>query len=202
MTDTLQLDLTRPMTGDFDWEERAREIPASYVVKGMFFHRLVERAGSDWNDIQGKLERPPRGGRYVSFSNYPQSDYERLTALVAKKLYRQVGLCEAVRRLAREDFDVLASSTLGRVILSVVGDAHAALLKVPYVYSKVAPGDWVVTAKELDADSVRIEFVPNFGSWEYQVGQLEGIVLAFGKSPSVRVALLPERHLRIDITHN
>jgi uncharacterized protein (TIGR02265 family) len=191
----------QPLTGDFDPEERAREIPPSFVLKGMFFTRLVERAGASWEAIQPTLERPPRGGRYVAFSNYPQSDYERLSASVARKLHRQVGLREAIRRLARDDFDVLASSTMGRVLLSVVGDARAALLKIPYVYSKVAPGDWTVGAQELDETTVRVEFIPNYGSWEYQVGQLEGIVQAFDRAPALRVALLPQRHLRIDVTY-
>jgi hypothetical protein len=43
--------------------------------------------------------------------------------------------------------------------------------------------------------------VPSYGTWEYQVGQLEGIVVAFGGSPSVTVELLPENHLRFDVRH-
>jgi uncharacterized protein (TIGR02265 family) len=191
----------QPLTGDFDAEQRAREIPPSFVLKGMFFARLVERAGPGWHTVQPRLDHAPRGGRYVAFKNYPQSDYERLTAFVAKKLHRQVGLREAIRRLGRDDFDVFASSTLGRVLLAVVGDARTALLKVPYVYSKVAPGDWCVRAEELEPATVRVEFLPNYGSWEYQVGQLEGIVIAFGRTPTLRVSLLPEHHLRIDVTH-
>jgi uncharacterized protein (TIGR02265 family) len=201
MTEELLIRPAHQLTGDFDPEERAREIPPSFVLKGMFFARLVERAGPSWEAIQPTLESPPRGGRYVAFSNYPQSDYERLTAFVARKLHRQVGLREAIRRLGRDDFDVFAISTLGRVVLAVVGDARAALLKIPYVYSKVAPGDWSVRAEELDAGTIRVEFLPNYGSWEYQVGQLEGIVTAFDRAPALRVALLPDHHLRIDVTY-
>jgi uncharacterized protein (TIGR02265 family) len=137
----------------------------------------------------------------VAFADYPQSDYERVAAEVARKLHPAQGLREAVRRLARDDFDVFASSTFGRVLLAVVGDAPTALLKVPYVYSKVAPGEWQIRAEALDGATVRLDFVPNFGTWEYQVGQIEGIVVAFGGSPTLTVELLPEHHLRIDVRH-
>jgi uncharacterized protein (TIGR02265 family) len=193
--------MSEPLEGDYDAERRAHEIPASYVLKGMFFSRLVERLGSGWGSAAQRLSRPPRAGRYLAFSDYPQSDYERLSAEVARKLHPAQGLREAVRRLARDDFDVFAESTFGRVLLAVVGDARSALLKVPYVYSKVAPGDWQVSAEELDGARVRIEFVPNFGSWEYLVGQIEGIVVAFGGSPTLSVELLPGNHLRIDVRH-
>jgi hypothetical protein len=164
----------------------------------MFFHRLVERAGSDWNDIQGTLERP-RGGRYVSFSNYP-SPTTTADGAGRQKLYRQVGLCEAVRRLAREDFDVLASSTLGRVIslwwAMPTPPCSKCLTSIQGRARRL-----VVTAKELGADSVRIEFVPNFAAG-VSGRPARGHRARVRQISSVRVALLPERHLRIDITHN
>lgn len=191
----------QPLVGDYDFEANAKEVPESYVVKGMFFLRLAERVGKDWDRIASTLDRPPRRGRYVAFSDYPQADYERLSVFVARKLHPQSGLREAVRRLARDDFDIFAASTFGRVVLTVVGDARSALHKVPYVYSKVAPGHVSVRAEDLDAHTVRIEFDPNYGSWEYQLGQLEGIVVAFGGRPSVRIHELPDRLLRFDVTY-
>jgi hypothetical protein len=41
-----------------------------------------------------------------------------------------------------------------------------------------------VSAEELDGARVRLEFVPNFDSWEYLVGQVEA-----------------GNHLRIDVRH-
>ena len=190
-----------PLSGDYDAETCAREIPESFVLKGMFFSRLAERAEAWWPEIEGSLQRPPRRGRYVAFSNYPQADYERLSAFVAKKLHPKWGLREAVRRLARDDFDVFAASTFGRVVLAMVGDARSALHKVPYVYEKVAPGHQSIRAEDVDGATVRLEFAPNYGSWEYQVGQLEGIVLAFGGRPAIRVELLPERVVRFDVRY-
>jgi uncharacterized protein (TIGR02265 family) len=197
----IEIRMSEPLDGNYDSEQRAREIPPSFLLKGMFFTRLVERLGPGWDAIAPRLSKPPRGGRYVAFADYPQADYERLSAEVAQKLHPAQGLREAVRRLARDDFDVFAASTLGRVMLAVVGDAASALLKIPFVYSKVAPGDWQVRAEAIDGATVRLDFVPSYGTWEYQVGQLEGIVVAFGGSPSVTVELLPENHLRFDVRH-
>jgi uncharacterized protein (TIGR02265 family) len=202
MTDGAELiRLTEPLAGDYDPEERASEIPTSFVLKGMFFARLVERAGASWDEFQRSLEKPPKRGRYVAFYDYPQADYERLAAHVARKMHPKVGLREATRRLARDDFDVFAASTLGRVMLAVIRDARSALLRVPFVYSKVAPGEWQVRASDLDERTVRIDFVPNYGTWEYQVGQLEGIVLAMGGRPTLRVTHLADQGLRFDVSY-
>jgi len=191
----------QPLAGDFDIEQEARSIPGSNVVKGMFFNRMVELIGSGWDSVKPTLVDPPRGARYVTFRDYPQSDYMRVTGAAAKKRHFNVPLREGIRRLARDDFDVFSASTFGRVILAVVGDARAALHRVPYVYSKLAVGDYDIRVEDLDARTVRIEFAPLYGRWEYTVGQFEGIVLHFGYQPTTRVEELPELRLRFDVEH-
>jgi len=189
------------LAGDFDVEQEARLIPPSYVVKGMFFNRLVELVGTGWDTVKTTLVDPPRAARYVAFRDYPQSDYMRLSGAAARKRHFNVSMREGIRRLARDDFDVFSSSTFGRVILAVVGDARAALHRVPYVYSKLAMGDYDIRVDDLDPRTVRIEFAPLYGRWEYTVGQFEGIVHHFGYQPTTRVEELPELRLRFDIEH-
>lgn len=189
------------LAGDFDIEQEARSIPPSYVVKGMFFKRLVDLVGSDWDTVARSMIDPPRGGRYVPFRDYPQSDYSRLSAVAGRKRYPKVSLREAVRRVARDDFDVFGASTFGRVVLAVVGDARSALHRVPFVYSKLATGDWSITAIDLDGDVVRLEFAPLYGRWEYTLGQLEGIVQHYGSMPTTTVDDLGAHQLRFDVRH-
>lgn len=196
---TVTLTTTQALSGDLDAEAIAREIPKANVVKGMFFNRHVAQLGPDFAKVVAALEAPPRIGRYVPFSDYPQSDYMRVTAAVALKVYPRLGLREAMRRLGRDDFSVFGESTVGKVILAVVGDATTALLKTPAIYMKMAPGDWTVTGEELEGGGVCIEFFPSYGAWEYQLGQLEGVVLKYGVSPTTTVSDLPGPRLRFEV---
>jgi uncharacterized protein (TIGR02265 family) len=189
----------QPLSGDLDAEAIARAIPKSNVVKGMFFARHVTQLGDEFPGVMTRLEGPPRLGRYVPFSDYLQSDYMRVITAVAAKVYPRTGLREAMRRLGRDDFSVFGESTFGRVILAVVGDAKAALLKTPGIYMKMAPGDWTATGEEIDENTVRIEFFPTYGSWEYQLGQLEGVVLKYGVEPTTTISEFPGGRIRYDI---
>lgn len=196
---TLTLSVTQALSGDLDAEAIARRIPKTNVVKGMFFARHVSELGAEFAKVTPQLDAPPRFGRYVPFSDYPQSDYMRVSTAVALKVYPRLGLREAMRRLGRDDFSVFGESTIGKVILAVVGDARAALLKTPGIYMKMAPGDWTVTGEELNETTVRIEFFPAYGAWEYQLGQLEGVVLKYGVSPTTTVMETSGPRVRFDV---
>lgn len=191
---------TQPLSGTLDVEALARGIPRTYVVKGMFFARLLSDVGSDFEKLVPRFDGPPRLGRYVPFSDYPQSDYLRLSAAAAQKVYPSLPLREAMRKMGRRDYSVFAESTMGKVMLTVVGDPKSALLKVPFIYAKMAPGDWTITGEALDATTVRIEFAPVYGTWEYMLGQMEGVVLNYGATPSITVSELPNRKLRFDVS--
>ena len=163
-------------------------MPASYVVKGMFFKQLVERLGPiGWDEVAAALRWAPPGGKYVAFKDYPQRDHFLLACGVARKRYPAYGLREGLRRLARDDMRTFGESTFGGVVLSLVRDARGALLKVPMVYAKVAPGDWDITATDLDGGGVCIEFSEFYGDWAYTLGQLEGVVMHYHQSPEITV---------------
>jgi uncharacterized protein (TIGR02265 family) len=190
---------SQALLGDVDAEYIARAIPKTNIVKGMFFTRHVSQLGADFANVIPSLEAPPRFGKYVPFSDYLQSDYMRVITAVARKSYARLGLREGLRRLGRDDFNVFGESTFGRVILAVVGDAKAAILKTPGIYMKMAPGDWTATGEEIDEHTVRIEFFPTYGSWEYQLGQLEGVVLKYGVEPTTTISELPGPRIRYDM---
>jgi hypothetical protein len=190
------------LVGDYDLEASALAIPSDrgLVVKGMFFHRHVDILGPEWDAVLETLAEPPRGGRYLAFGNYHSGDYVRVSGRAARKRYPGVGAREALRRLAREDFDVFATSTLGRVIMTVVTDARGALHKSPFVYEKLAPGDWRVLVTDLDERTLRMEFTPFYGRWEYTLGQVEGVVLHYRPMSVVRVSELSDR-IRFEVEH-
>lgn len=194
--------LAEPLPGDLDPRERAARMPASFVVKGMFFKELVERLGpAGWQEIAPSLRWAPQEGRYLAFKDYPQHDHLLVTCAVARRRYPAHPLREGLRRLARDDMRTFGDSTLGGVMLSLARDARSALHKVPAVYSKVAPGDWTISATEIDG-GVCIEFTEFHGDWCYQVGQLEGIVMHYGVTPEITVESHGIERVRFEVrTH-
>lgn len=188
--------------GSYDVEAEVRGVPEGYLVKGMFFDRLLLLLGTDFEAVRSKLLKPPERGRYVSFRDYPGGDFVRMVAAAGRKMHPRVGLREAIRRLAGDDFKVFESSMVGKVTLAVVSDARSILKKVPVIYRSLAPGKWNITAEELDPHMVRVEFRPFFGRWEYAVGQFESAILHFGPRSVIHVSELGRGHVRLDVEHS
>jgi uncharacterized protein (TIGR02265 family) len=190
------------LPGDIDVEAQVALISPEFQVKGMFLSPLVQGLPADmWDELCPRLQSPPRGGRYTAFRDYPQADYMRISTTLARHRFPEVGLREAMRRLARQDFDVFSASTFGKVLLAVVRDARGALLKVPLVYDKVAPGGYTVRGGELDDGTVRIEFENYPHDWAYMVGQLEGVVLHYGTDPVTVVREPTPGHVQFDVQY-
>jgi uncharacterized protein (TIGR02265 family) len=190
-----------PLHGALDVRSCVEDIPDSFVLKGMFFTRFVDQLGDDWDAIAPELEDAPQRGRYVAFRDYSQRDFVRIYCRVAAKIFPDHGLREGVRRLARMDFHVFADSTLGKVTIALVRDARTALHRLPFVYSKVAAGDFRMRVEDVAEGLVRVEFSPHYGNWEYQLGQFEGIVLAFGSTPRISVEIADgSRRFDVQIT--
>lgn len=166
-------------------EPLIREMPSSYTVKGMFVAPIANRLGkAEVERLRSTFDAPLRD-RYLAFRDYPQADHSRLMARLAELEYPGHSPAEALRRFARSDMQTFAGSTLGRVIMAVVGDAVSALLKIPTVYEKVAPGTVVVGRQT--PGGVSLEFQPVYGAWAYQLGQVEGIAAHYGARTAVAV---------------
>jgi hypothetical protein len=87
------------------------------------------------------------------------------------------------------------------VVLSAVGDVHKALFTMADVYMKVAPGDWQVSAHEVGPDAVALAWTPSYGSWEYQLGQIEGLVRHYGVDYEIRFSKPAPRTFRYEVHH-
>lgn len=175
-------------------------MPASHVVKGMFFRPLVKELGpAGWEALVPSLRWPPRSGRYVAFKDYPQHDHLLVLGALARERYPRVSLREALRRLAREDVRTFAESTFGGVMLSLVRDARGALHKIPMVYERVARGDWTISTSDGADGTVSLEFERYYGDWSYTLGQLEGVVIHYGGAPQTTVHELGDRRVRFDV---
>ncbi|HEX7663000.1 MAG TPA: DUF2378 family protein [Polyangiaceae bacterium] len=184
---------------DFDAEERFARFPPEFTMKGLFFPRLVLMLGDGWSKLEPTLKQPPRLGKYFPFSDYPQVDYSRLTHAVAKKCFPRLPLREAARRVAQRDFEVFADSTVGGVMLSMLGGVESALLKFPQMFGIVLSGGTLKGAK-IEERLVRLEW-ENFLGWVdcYSIGTVEGIVKHFGHSPHIEVKIPKYGYATYDI---
>jgi uncharacterized protein (TIGR02265 family) len=187
--------------GSYDVEAELRRVPDDYRVKGMFFDRLMLVLAGDFEQLRPRLLEPPERARYVSFRDYPGADFVRLVAAAGRKAHPRVALREAIRRLALDDFKVFASSVVGKVTLAVASDPRAILRKVPFVYRSLAPGCWDITAEDLDPRTVRLDFRPFIGRWEYAVGQFESALLHYRPRSVIHVSELERGHVRFDVEH-
>lgn len=176
-----------------------QEIPRSYTVKGMFCADLAEALGAAFPPLLEKLEQPPRGGRYLTFTDYPQRDHLLLTFALCDKRFPGVDNRQAQRLLARHDVHTLGRSTVGRIMLALAGDATAALMHIPEVYRRVTHGQRV-EASVGEGGEVRLDFIENYGGWEYNLGQVEGIVAHYRRRPTIDVEL-PRQGYQTFIVH-
>jgi uncharacterized protein (TIGR02265 family) len=189
-----------PLYGSLDIDALATSFPPSYTVKGMFVQRYVGLLDTDFAELAPRLTAAPRGGRYVAFKDYPQGDYTRIVAAAAAKVFPTLSLSEAVRRIARDDMETFSTSVFGKVVMTLVGDPLTALRRVPDAWARMAPGP-NIWAEEPDARTIRLTFRRHRGIVEYTLGQLEGVVLAYGRTPSVTVRRLEPKTIAFDVVH-
>lgn len=190
---------SQALTENIPAHEAFKGFPHSLTVKGMFLARMVSELGPAWDAVERDLVAPPRWGKYLPFSDYPMIDQGILAFAAAARRHPRVPLGEAVRRLARDDIQVFLQSTVGRITASVVDGARAALLAVPLGYKHTVKGCWY-EAEALGDRSVRLVLHDLAGAWGYQIGQLEGIVMNWGGTPSTRCTQLDARRREFAIS--
>ncbi len=177
------------LTGGVDAEERFARFPASYVMKGMFLRRMVQVGGARaLAEVGPRLVRRPPLDAYLPFSDYPQVDFSRLAHQVARMRFPGVAVVEAMRRLARDDIATFAESTIGSVMLALVGrDVTTALLKLPDMYAASLRGG-TVGARALDAGVIELTYRSFYGWLDcYPIGHIEGLCAQFGCRPEIEV---------------
>jgi uncharacterized protein (TIGR02265 family) len=178
-----------PLVGHVEAEERFARFPSSYLMKGMFFSRMIDLGGERaYREVEGRLVKRPQLGRYVPFADYPQVDFSRLAHQVAITKFPGVDVVEAMRRLARRDIETFAQSTAGSVMLALVGnDPVTALLKLPDMYRASLKGG-SVKARSTAKDVVELDYVDFYGWLDcYPIGHVEGLVGHFGRRCEIEV---------------
>jgi uncharacterized protein (TIGR02265 family) len=118
----------------------------------------------------------------------------------ALKRFPDLPLSEATRRVARDDFKTFAGSTWGKIALTLVGDPRGALLRMPEAFARAAPGP-ELRVEVCAQRTVRMILVRYRGLVEYMLGQLEGIVMMYERTPTIVVHQADRDLLSFDVDH-
>lgn len=184
------LDVTHrdTLSGDIDIEALIRAVPPKHLIKGAFLAKNASHAGPELEKLQPKLVAPPRGGRYLPFTDYPFVDYLRVTDAAARRKYRTVGGREAHRLLARSVYQTFSETTLGKVVGTLATGPASVMLKYEEVYNRMLVGARVTMRQRADRH-IEAEFINYYSTLEAIVGVFEGMVLTFQGSPQVAVTV-------------
>jgi uncharacterized protein (TIGR02265 family) len=181
--------LDAPLRGTIDPEQRVAQAVKAVTVKGMFLAPHADAIGDRWPEVARKLLNPPRDGRYVPFNDYPLADYYRVVFAGAAQAFPALPLPEACRQASRHHMQAFAASTVGRVMLAMISDAHGALLALPNMFARGSSG--IVVKAQAEGAGVRVE-MQNIGGVQdcSAIGTLEGCVLYYGGKPTLDVDLV------------
>jgi uncharacterized protein (TIGR02265 family) len=182
-----------PLRGDIDIAKAVRLVPPGHTIKGAFLAPNAKALGSDWPRIAPTLLAPPRGGKYLAFSDYPLADHMLLEDHAARRLFPGKPTCEAHRLLARGTMDTFTETTLGRVALALVSDPKTVFFKYGEVFNRMLSGPRT-EVRSTGASSVEVEYWAYYSFREAIYGVLEGIVLVCGRTPRVVVEARGDWH--------
>ncbi|MGZ3418351.1 MAG: DUF2378 family protein [Polyangiales bacterium] len=179
-------------------EERFARTPRHYTIRGVFFEPFVRTLGEEWRAVEKELLEPPEDGEYSALGEYPQIDHARLAVAAARKQFPGLSLREGLRRIERGAAAHFAQSTLGKVLTTVVSDPSSAFRTLPTAYAHIQRGGILrVTPRSSGARVEARDFAPWLDC--STIGAFEGMVVLFGKRPSMTVEMLSESDANFEI---
>ncbi len=170
---------------EFDVETRLGALAPHHTVKGMFTAEVVRQLRSDELDrVKKELVAPPRTA-HRAFTDYPVVDHQRLTITLVRRLHPNLSIAEALRRFERSNASRFADTTLGRVMVAMLRDPAAGLLKLPEIGRMVSNVGHIRASRAGD-HAVRLVYTSYSGFLDSAIiGSLEGVVMFFGKQPTI-----------------
>lgn len=187
--DLSQTEFVRPdFFSDIDLEPLLVAVPSEATCKGMFLSDIVEGVRRKLPGREQELLSRVDREKYLAFGDYPLREHVLLTALAAKLLYPNVPSREGARRIGQAVFPAFSESMIGRVIFGVLGNDLDRIFEVaPRAYQRTL-SHGRITADFVGPRHWRYRFDGYFSHLDtFQVGVIEGPILAAGKTPHVRV---------------
>ncbi len=165
-----------------DIEATRARIPPDAYIKGMFFRSLVA-------DLPDDHPWPTR--RYAPLKRYDMLEYVDLIVAVARVQSGDAPITKgALRRIGHAAYDAMTSNAVGQMLVAGAGKHLDKLLGVvPRAYSlTVRPTQ--VRAERLGERLWRFRYrAAHVFLDSYQIGVLESVILAVGRTPDLRVRL-------------
>ena len=175
-----------PFRGDVDLERLVLAVPEGHTIKGTFVASNAAIIAGDWERVAPSLTAPPRGGKYLVFSDYPLTDFLRVSDAAARKKFPGVATRESHRLLARSTFEVFAGTTLGKVTLSLVSGPASLLQKYGEMFNRMLNGPRLAFTRVDDTTAI-LEYTAYYSTREAIFGVIEGAVMACHFDPTVKV---------------
>jgi uncharacterized protein (TIGR02265 family) len=162
-----------------DLEDWISEVPKGATVKGMYLSSMM--ASLD----RGGYARPTKD-KFVPFKDYPLTAYMRLMLDASALAWPNLPPREGLRSLGQGAYPTLAESMVGRVIFSVAGRSwKAALPLTEKAYGvSLSPGSAKLAHLTDHSAVLELRDIWNFAD-SYQVGVMEGAMVAFGVEGTV-----------------
>jgi uncharacterized protein (TIGR02265 family) len=171
-------------------EEHLKALPSGATCKGLFFHDVLDRLRK--SAPNHALFAPGGLGsrRYLHFFDYSYADYMRVLHGTASAIFPGASVGEGLRRLGRSSFPALANTQIGKVLYGVLGGDTRRVLELGARGYQVSLNFGRVEVIGLASRHLRYQFrnLPAFLE-TYQVGVVEGAMLACGVEGRVRVKL-------------
>lgn len=176
---------------DVDFDALILQTPDDFVIKGMFMSAVVDTIkASDEDAVMGI---PLAKRRYVSFGDYPLTDYTRLLAEAVSIVHPRIPTAEALRRLGHGAYPRFANSTMGKIAVGVFLENVERLVAAAARSYRYVTNAGVVTP---------VQVGDNHWHWEargfrgaspaFMVGINEGLLLHHKLAPNVRIRDLRE----------
>jgi uncharacterized protein (TIGR02265 family) len=182
---------TSTLTQSFVLEERLTDATSMDTLKGMFFERILDlgkTSGIGTESIPSRLLRS-----YRTFGDYPVGDYYAIIHEVSVRMHPRVSNVEAMRRVSVRDFERLAESTVGRVMLSFAGDVRSTLMQAERLYGAILKGSAKVRGESITG-GVRLTYRDFPGLAEfYPIGTIEGLCRTYKTDYEITVDVLSPR---------
>lgn len=191
MAKSFRVTAATTLTQSFVLEERLTDATSLDTLKGMFFERILDLGKTSGI---GADAIPPRLMRsYRTFGDYPVADYYSIIHEIAVRMHPRQSNVEAMRRVSVRDFERLAESTVGRVMLSFAGDAHSTLLQAERLYSTILKGSAKVRGENVEG-GVRLTYrnFPGLAEY-YPIGTIEGLCRHYRTDYEITVDVLSPR---------
>lgn len=158
-----------------------RSIPDTATVAGMFLEPLAETAR------RRGFPLPSARDRYVPYRFYPQREHAYLLIETCVRLYPELSIRRALRKLGRGAPKALISSTIGKVVLGSAVGVHDMLRGMVKAYPlHVRPSRADLLDLTRDRAVVRLEDV-HFFLDSHHVGAFEGLLHFANTRGSVRI---------------